>query len=351
MSDPTSPGTLMAAEMREQPRVLADLADRRTEIATAVTAVVPDDLAGVVLVARGSSDHAAVHARYLLEHVTGRPVALAAPSLHTRYDHRARLDGWLAVGVSQSGRTPEIVQTLASLGRAGARTLAVTNDGASPLADAAHGAVALAAGEERAVPATKTFTAQLAAFAHVAAALGTVPWPEGSWTEVTEAVRTVLADPQPAARLAAQLVDADELFTVGRGFLYPAALETALKIAETTGMHSSGWSSADLLHGPIAMAGPGLHALCLATPGPVAQDVAEVAAELGRRGVTVHAVTDDDQLLPTAAGRLAVPAGVPEALTPIVHVVRGQQLARALAIARDIDPDQPRGLAKVTPTT
>lgn len=351
MTAPPTPGTAMDREMREQPRVLRDLAARRDDIAAAVTTVVPDTPAGIVLVARGSSDFAAVYARYLLEYTTGRPVALAAPSLYTRYRITGQLDGWLAVGVSQSGRTPEIVDTLGALRRGGARTVAITNDADAPLATSADAAVLLGAGDEEAVPATKTFTAQLAAFAHVAAALGPAPWRDGDWDRVADAVDAVLEDTAPAWALAGELSELDELLTVARGFLYAAALETGLKVAETTGIHTSGWSTADLLHGPIAVAEPGLHALCLAAPGPVADDVAGVAAELQGRGVTVHAIAEDADLVPAAERVVGVPAGVPEALAPLVHVVRGQQVARALAITRGVDPDNPRGLSKVTPTT
>src|SRR4051794_21703635 len=158
-------GALMAAEMAEQPAVLAALAARRPEIADEVRDIVPERLAGIVLVARGSSDYAAVYGRYLLELAVRRPVALAAPSLLTLYGARTDMSGYVAVGVSQSGRTPEIRDVLAGLGEAGACTVAVTNETDSPLARAADATLGLGAGDERAVPATKTLTAQLAAFA------------------------------------------------------------------------------------------------------------------------------------------------------------------------------------------
>lgn len=351
-AEPTpAPGSRMDAEMREQPRVLAALAARAPEVARAVAAVAPPRPAGTVLVARGSSDHAAVYARYVLEVATGRPVALAAPSLHTRYRVDVDLDGWVAVGVSQSGRTPEIVATLDALGRAGAVTVALTNVADSPLAKGAHAAVVLGAGEERAVPATKTFTAQLAASAHVAAGLGHTGWDVDDWRAVVDGVAAVLDDPGPVEQLADELVGAPPLLVVARGYLYAAALETALKVAETTGSQASGWSSADLLHGPIAVAEPGRHALCLAAPGPVAGDVAGVARDLAARGVRVHGVAGRADLLPVDGVLLPVPLDVPEPLAPLVQVVRGQQLARALALRLGEDPDRPRGLRKVTPTT
>src|SRR3954471_23661213 len=166
----------MAAEMAEQPERLAGLLGRGDSAVAAVRALAGERLAGSVIVARGSSDHAGAYGRYLLELVSGRPVAMAAPSLLTLY--RARIDyrGFLAVAVSQSGRTPEILTTLQRLQAAGAAGLAITNDGASPLAGAAGATIALGAGAENAVPATKTVTATLAAFALVAVALGDTPF-------------------------------------------------------------------------------------------------------------------------------------------------------------------------------
>src|SRR3954465_9816561 len=184
-------GELMANGMDEQPRVLRALAARRgalvDEVRAALGATAP---VGIVLVARGSSDNAAVFGRYVLELATRRPVALAAPSLSTRYGVQDRLDGWLAVGVSQSGRTPEIVSVLESFGAAGATTVAITNDRDSALAAAAAATIDTAPGAEKAGPATKTVTSQFAAFALLAEALGAdgLPWSTAAWTALPDAV-------------------------------------------------------------------------------------------------------------------------------------------------------------------
>src|SRR3954454_1958213 len=148
------PGTQMRREMAEQPQVLARLLSRRVPVAA-------EGVGGVIIAARGSSDHAAVYGRSLLELATRRPVALAAPSLHTRYGARTDADGWLVVGVSQSGATPEIVDVVERLRATGGHTIAITNNPDSPLAAASQVVIELGAGEERAVPATKTFTGQL----------------------------------------------------------------------------------------------------------------------------------------------------------------------------------------------
>ena len=319
----------MQQDMVEQPAVLAALAGRREEIVESLAGPAP---AGIVIVARGSSDHAGIFGRYLLEAATGLPVALAAPSLQNLYDVRPRVDGWLAVGISQSGRTPEIASVLESFGGAGARTVAVTNDAESPLARSASVHVSLDAGDERAVPATKTFTAQLAAMALVAEALGPVPFGAGDWERLPGVVEELLADPAPAESVAVQLEGVDELACVGRGYLMCVALEAALKLREAAGVRAEGWSAADFRHGPLTVSGPGLPTLAVSAAGPAAADVPVVL------------MSDD----PNAS--LPFPSVLPEPLAAIPATVRAQQLALAVALRRGVDPDSPPGLAKITRT-
>jgi glucosamine--fructose-6-phosphate aminotransferase (isomerizing) len=337
-------GALMAAEMAEQPDRLAHLIGRFDEIVERVRSVAPEPLGGITIVARGSSDHAAVYGRYLLEAATGRPVSLAAPSLHTLYDVEVDYADQLVIAVSQSGATPEIVRTLERLQQGGGRGLAITNDPASALARAAHQSIVLGMGEERAVPATKTVTGQFASFAVAACALGRAPFTREGLDAVPEAVRTVLADPAPAATAAGELAGASQLITVARGYLFAAALETALKIKETCSLLADGYSAADLRHGPIAAVTRGLPVVAFCAPGPAYADIASLVAELRTRQADVLIVGCG------ASADLPLPDAVPEPLAPIVAVVRGQQLAYELATALGVDPDSPPGLTKVTPT-
>lgn len=332
-------GRQMAAEMAEQPQALAALAGRRHELMATITSVLPDDLGGIVLVARGSSDHAAVYGRYVLELASGRPVALAAPSLHTLYGATVDYGGYLAVAVSQSGRTPEITTVLRAAQHAGATGIAITNEHDSPLAAAADAVIDLQVGDERAVPATKTFTGQVAAFALLGEALGPVPWGADDWARLPQAVARVLDDASPARDMAAAIGDAPGMVVVGRGFCYGIALEIALKLKETCGLLAQGYSAADLRHGPIGVVERDFPVLALVTAGPTEQDMRELIGQLERRGADVHVVR------PGGDGQLA------EALATIPLVVRGQQVAHALALWRGLDPDTPEGLSKVTPTT
>jgi glucosamine--fructose-6-phosphate aminotransferase (isomerizing) len=337
----TKPGAGMRADMAEQPQVLRGFTERRAEVVASLRGERPR---GTVIVARGSSDYAAVFGRYLIEAATRRPVALAAPSLTTLYGVEDDLEGWLAVGVSQSGQTPEIATVLGAYGRAGARTVAVTNDAGSPLASLASATVALEAGAERAVPATKTLTAQLAAFALIAEALGDVPWGDSDWDALPDVVAEVLGDARPADAAAAALRDADELVCLARGYLNCVALEAALKLREAAGVRAEGWSAADFRHGPMTVARGDLPVLAISAAGPAAADVDAIAAQLAGAGTTVLRLADrKDADLPFGGG-------LAEPLAALPATVRAQQLALALALRRGADPDAPPGLNKVTAT-
>jgi glucosamine--fructose-6-phosphate aminotransferase (isomerizing) len=342
-------GALMAAEMAEQPARLSELIGRFEEIVERVRALAPSPPGGITIVARGSSDHAAIYGRYLLAATTGKPVSLAAPSLHTLYGIDIDYTGQLVIAVSQSGATPEIVRTLQALQDGGGRGLAITNDPGSPLAHVADEVLALEMGDERAVPATKTVTGQFTAFAMIASALGQAPFARAELNAVPESVQAVLDDQAAAAAAAHALVGAAQLLIVARGYLFAAALETALKIKETCSLLADGYSAADLRHGPIAAVTRGLPVVALCVPGPAREDVASLVEELRARGanvLVVGAVGPADVSLPA----VSLPAATPEPLAPIPAVVRGQQLAYELATALGYDPDSPIGLTKVTST-
>jgi glucosamine--fructose-6-phosphate aminotransferase (isomerizing) len=328
-------GTLMSYEMAEQPAVLAQLAARAATDMAAVRELVPDPLAGVVFVARGSSDNAAVFGRYLSELQTGRPAGLASPSLYTRYRAEVNWGGYLVVALSQSGATPEIVTTCSQVKAAGATVIGITNEPGSPLGDVSNLLLSTDAGPERAIPATKTMTAQMLLVATVVAAIAGQE-PGTALGALPAAVHGLLQDQRPVDELATRWRDIDRLVVTGRGLAYAAALEIALKIKETTGILAEGISAADLRHGPIATAFAGAPVLLIDAGGPAAADTEELGSLLNARG-------GQTALLPLSTH-------LPEPAQVIASVVRGQQLARALALANGVDPDSPLGLTKVTLT-
>jgi glucosamine--fructose-6-phosphate aminotransferase (isomerizing) len=337
-------GELMRAEMAQQPEVLARFSDRFDDHVARVKALAPRGLAGITFVARGSSDNAALFGRYLSEMASGRPAALAAPSLQTLYQSDVDYTGWLAVALSQSGATPEIRTVTRRLEQAGARTIAIVNNEASPLGEAAQLVIPLEAGDERAVPATKTVTSEFLAVAAVAAALGPVPFARADLDALPAAVAAVLGDFDPAQALAERWREAERTFVVARGLLLAAALESALKIKETTGVLAEGMSAADLRHGPIAATGPGVPLLTIDGGGIGSADLADVARIAAERGTPVARCAPGTAELP-------LPALGSDALSVVTSTVRGQQLALALSLARGVDPDNPAGLSKVTATT
>jgi glutamine---fructose-6-phosphate transaminase (isomerizing) len=330
----------MAAEMAVQPEVLARVTGRAAAEAAAVRTVVPDPLAGVVFLARGSSDNAAVFGRYLVELWAGRPAGLAAPSIYTRYHATVDWRGYLVVALSQSGATPEIVSTCRAMRAAGAVVLGITNERHSPLADTVDLLLGTDAGPELAIPATKTVTSQLTALVTVATALrdaGAAPVTGPALAGLPGAVAAVLADPGPPRELAGRWQGIDRLVVAGRGLAYAAALETALKVKETTGILAEGISTADLRHGPIATVYAGAPVLLVDGNGPADTDLADLADLLASRGAEAES--------------LPIGPGLPETAHVITAVVRGQQLAMELALARHTDPDAPAHLSKVTATT
>jgi glutamine---fructose-6-phosphate transaminase (isomerizing) len=341
--------SILEQEIHSQPGVLATLLEREAaRVGRILAGLPPFDYA--LIAARGSSDHAAIYAQYAWGAIAGIPVALATPSLHTLYAAPPQLRGALVVGVSQSGQSPDIVSVLEEGRRQGRPTLAITNDGGSPLAAAADHVIELHAGPERSVAATKTYTASCGVIALLAA----------SWSGSAERLDELRRQPEwlDATLLAAQGVGAraeryrymQECAVVGRGFNYATALELALKLKELTYTRAQAYSSADFRHGPIASVGEGSPAILVMPGGAAQEDMRALAADLRARGAELLVASDLPAALDLATTALPLAAGGPEWLSPLHAIVPGQLLALHLALARGHDPDQPRGLQKVTRT-
>lgn len=356
--------SLLEDEIRSQPAVVAHLLDTQLPAIEAVAAALPP-FRYVLIAARGSSDHAALYAKYALGALAGYPVALAAPSLTTLYAASLRLEGALVVGISQSGQSPDIVAVVAEGRRQDCPTLAITNDPSSPLAEAADAVIELAAGPERSVAATKTYTTELVALAAFAAcysgearlahldALRTLP--EALAAAITAAFAVVPRDGDALRTL-------ERVLVIGRGYNFATASEIALKLKELTYGMAAAYSAADFRHGPIATveAGPEAPAALLVMPsGRAYNDLLALAGELRARGVELAVISDEPEALglarlplPLSQGGASGAAGgrLPEWLSPVTAVVPGQVLALRLAEAKGLAPDTPRGLHKVTRT-
>lgn len=346
--------TLMAAEIAEQPAALeatlGALLPMRSKIG---------QLAGgrkrLLLVARGSSDNAAIYGRYLAELHAGIPASLAAPSVATLYDAHVDLSDTLAICVSQSGSTAEIVETLEWTKRGGAATVAITNVEGSPLAEAADLALITQAGIERAVPATKSYTTQVAALAVAVDALAAQAGKKGTldaeFARVGDQARAMLATPaETLDAMAGALAEVDEVLTSGRGIAFGTTLETALKLEETCLRPVRGLSYADLKHGPIAIVDHELLTVLVAGPeGPTVPGLTELAGTVREKHSLVLGIGGDQPF--RAACDLAVPGpDAGEFLAPLTLIIPAQLIVERLAHKLGLNPDAPRGLNKVTQT-
>ena len=339
--------TLMHAEAAESGAAVARFlaANRETldRIGARLRANPPEV---VVTVARGSSDHAATYGKYLIETLTGVVTASAALSVSSVYAatpaHTEPGSNRLCIAISQSGKSPDLLATVEAQKAAGAFVVALVNEAESPLAHIADEVLALSAGPERSVAATKSYIASLAGLAALTAA----------WTQdetLTEAIAQ-LPEQLPAAFALdwtggiAPLLDATSLFVIGRGYGFGIAQEAALKLKETCGLHAECFSSAEVKHGPMAIVRQGFPILAFAGSGAAGDDVRETAALFASRGASVV-------LADTDGGANTLPAlATHEAIEPILMIASFYRMAAFLSVARGFDPDKPPFLAKVTRT-
>ena len=352
MSDSTdrTPGALMAAEIAEQPAVwrrLVAASGADSDVARAAALVREYQPRFVLFVARGTSDHAALYAKYVAEIVHQLPCGLVSPSTMTAYGARPDLTGVLMIGVSQSGGSPDLVQSLEAARSRGALTVAVTNKADSPLATVAQAHVDIQAGPELAVAATKSYTAQLLALHLLFAAIRGDD--TGHIEKLCDAADQLVAGDAAVAGLAQRYRFASSLVTTGRGYSYPTSREAALKLMETCYLSAQAFSGADLLHGPLAMIDPQVPVLAVAADGIGGRAMQQVFPRLAEQQADVFCVGTADAVAAADAG-VVLPAGVAEELSPLLEIIPFQQLSQHLAVARGGDPDAPRGLRKVTET-
>jgi glutamine---fructose-6-phosphate transaminase (isomerizing) len=337
----------MHREIHEQPEVISQLLSTAANHVASI-ARISAGCRSVLFVARGSSDHAALYGQYVVSTRTGLIATSASPSVMTLYRAEIDLRDVLVVGVSQSGETAEIVDTIAWSQQCGARTVAITNRENSTLASTADTAIITHAGEELAVPATKTWSAQMVSMLILAAGLGARDLLDEAQLIPLEMTRLLSTD---VSSLVDALTDVQALMVTSRGYTAATALEIALKLKEACYISAQGASSADLEHGPLAVLGPQVPTVIVAPPsGPSLAGLLAVAGKARQAGARVLLLGGDDHLEAAAA----VSAGrtdVSELIAPVVLGIPGQLLTEQLARARGINPDAPRGLSKVTQTS
>lgn len=340
--------SIMLEEIRSQPEIIARLrSEAAAEINALAEAVGKRSIDLVVLAARGTSDHAAVYGRYVLEYLAGLPVALAAPSLVTLYRRPLRLANALVIGVSQSGEAADVDEYLLAARAAGALTATITNVPGSTMARHAENLLLCRAGEERAVAATKTYTAEMTLLAMLALALA-----GDSAAEIgclPDKLRETLRLEDEIKARAERYAFIEECAVIARGLNQATALETALKLQETSRIGAKGFSAADFLHGPIAMLRRNYPVLLFAPAGAALDGLRETAAKVAERGGELVVFGDDEQVLGMARTAFRLPP-VDEMFSPFTCIVAAQLLACFLAEAKGYDPDRPQGLEKITVT-
>jgi glucosamine--fructose-6-phosphate aminotransferase (isomerizing) len=338
-------------EIHQQPAALARLLGNEAgavqQLAAAMRARRIDY---VVIAGRGTSDNAGRYAQYLLGAHNQLMVALATPSLFSIYQQPPRFGNALVIGISQSGKSPDIVSVIAEARRQGALTAAITNVPDSDLGKSAEHVIALHAGDERSIAATKTYTTELAAIAALSVALSERERDRQALLDIPEAVTETLRLSPAIGQITERYRYMRDCVVIGRGFNYATAFELALKMKELTYTIAEPYSSADFMHGPLALIEHGFPAIVIAPSGILLPEMQSFIRTLREREAEVIAISDDAATLALARVPVALPRSVPEWLSPLLTIIPGQLFAMHLANVRDYDPDHPRGLRKVTET-
>lgn len=340
------------SEINEQPeRIKALLASQRKNVERIAAEIKKRDIEYVFLAARGTSDNAGRYANYLLGAMNGLPLALATPSLFTYYKRPPKLKNALVIGVSQSGKSPDIVSVLEEGRKQGCQTLSITNEPNSPLAQVSDFVLDIHAGAEKAVAATKTYTTELMSVAMLSAALSGNKAQWNDLSKVAAWMRQSLKQNDFVAQAAQRYRYIDQTVVLGRGFNYATAFEWALKLKELTYIIAEPYSSADFAHGPIAMVESGYPVFAVAPKGKVFNSMLEMLNRL-RSDIAAEliVISNDKRALALAQVPLSIPVDVPEWLSPLVNILPAQLFAYHLTVAKGYNTEQPRSIRKVTET-
>lgn len=340
----------LLTEIVSQPQVVQALAQQHAHIATIARAIQHFQPRFVMIAARGTSDNAARYAQYLFGSMLGWPVALATPAVGTLYHADIRLKDALVIGISQSGRSPDICDVVQRARAQGALTLAITNNPTSLLAQSAEYHIDIVAGPELSVAATKSYTNQLAAIAHLTAQLTDDDTLHAALRTLPHGMQAVLDISQTHIDAAATcMATAPAALSVGRGYHYATAFEAALKIKELSGLPVEPYSSADVLHGPVTIVEHGFPVLISSDTGATHADTLALIRRLQQQGARLVVVSNASEQLAGATAALPLP-DCDQRIAPILAIVAWQRVAHATAHQRGRDPDAPHGLQKVTET-
>ncbi|MGI9105190.1 MAG: SIS domain-containing protein [Pyrinomonadaceae bacterium] len=341
----------MLEEIAEQPAALEKtIAAERGKVERLGAFLRARDIDLIVLAARGSSDNAALFGRYLLEVATGIPVSLSAPSVHTLYHARLNLRRALVIGVSQSGEGEDINRVLENARSGGAYTVGITNEANSSMVSLVDETLLMHGGRERSVAATKTFTGQMLHFHMLAAALAEGNAQRLNYDAIPEMAARAVELRAGVKEIVERYVFMENCVVVGRGLLYANAYEMALKLMETCYVVAERFSSADFLHGPLAMVERHFPVFVFAPPGVTLASTRTLLERLRELRADTLCITGDEAAARAGTRALKLPSDIDEFLAPIPYIIPAQLFAALLADAKGLDPDAPRSLSKVTRT-
>lgn len=340
------------SEIHEQPGTLRRLLNEgRVEIQQAADKIRAWDPSYVYVAARGTSDNASRYAGYVWGGFNGLPVLSGTPSLFSMYGKPPSLRSSMVLGISQSGKSPDIVSIVKEARKQGASSLSLINVVDSPLGQASDVVIDLRAGPELAVAATKSYTAQLLAVAMLSCALDGSNSPRwDDLSQIPQWIDTILGREELIARHAARFTFARCGVVLGRGYNYATAFEWSLKLKELTYTVAEPYSSADFLHGPIALVEKSFPVFMVAPSGVVFSQLADLAKDLLGKGAQLAVISDDEALLNQVPCGIPLPKGIPEWVSPIVAIVAGQLFAYHLTVVRGLSTETPRSISKVTET-
>ena len=340
--------SLMLQEIAEQPEVMRRTIDaERDKITKLGDFLRQKDIDVIVLVARGSSDNAALFGRYLLETMTGIPVSLSAPSVFTLYNAKLKLNRALVIGVSQSGEGDDINFVLQRAKDGGAFTLGITNEANSTMAKLADETLLIHAGRERSIAATKTYTGQMLHFYMLASVIGDARLEYHKIPDFTDQALELEAE---VKHLVERYTFMENCVVVGRGMNYGNSYEFALKLMETCYVVAERFSSADFFHGPLAIIERRFPVILFAPAGSTQQSSLDLLNRLHELNADCMTITNDDKITGLSSRTLSLPKEIDEFLSPIPFIIPAQLFAAHLSEAKGLDPDAPRSLAKVTKT-
>jgi len=338
-------------EIQEQPQVLKNCLEKNQNTLISLAQVLKErEINHVIIAARGTSDHAAIYAKYLIEIKMGIPVTLAAPSVFTLYNKTLLFNNSLVIGISQSGKAADVLEVIRAAKVQGVPTLSVTNDEASPLAQEAQFHLYCAAGVEKSVAATKTFTSQIYLLAQLVALWSGDEAFKAELARVPALITQIIENADQVKNKVERYRFMNECFVLARGINYAIALEGALKIQETTYVRAKAYATSDFHHGPFAMVDDHMPVVIFAPQGPSLKDIHEMIQKLKNAGADLLIVSNDAETLAMGNCSLEIPSEVNDFISPFVNVVTAQIFACNLAKLRGLNPDAPRGLSKVTIT-